>query len=69
VVALRFVADVCASCGEKYLQRSDVSMIEDVRRRLDQRPGGRAIGGLLNRQGCRLEPGAWIEEPSSREIE
>ena len=49
VVALRFVADVCASCGEKYLQGSDVSMIEDVRRRLDRGElgGFRVTGELL----------------------
>jgi YgiT-type zinc finger domain-containing protein len=34
VVALRIVADVCANCGERYLQRQDVSAIEDVRQRL-----------------------------------
>ena len=35
VVALRLVADVCSNCGERYLQRQDVSTIEDVRRRLE----------------------------------
>ena len=49
VVALRLVADVCASCGEKYLQRSDVLKIEDVRRRLErgELDGFRVAGELL----------------------
>jgi YgiT-type zinc finger domain-containing protein len=53
VVALRFVADVCARCGEQYLQRSDVSMIEDVRQRLDRGElgGFRVAGELLEPAG------------------
>jgi predicted nucleic-acid-binding Zn-ribbon protein len=53
VVALRFVADACANCGEKYLQRSDVSTIEDVRRRLDRGDldGFRVTGQLLEPAG------------------
>jgi YgiT-type zinc finger domain-containing protein len=49
VVALRLVADVCASCGERYLQRQDVSTIEDVRRRLErgELDGFRVTGELL----------------------
>lgn len=53
VVALRFVVDACASCGEKYLQQSDASMIEDVRRRLDrgELEGFRVTGKLLEPVG------------------
>ena len=49
VVALPLVADVCASCGERYLQRQDVSTIEDVRRRLErgELDGFRVTGELL----------------------
>ena len=53
VVALRFVADACARCGEKYLQGSDVSTIEDVRQRLDRGElgGFRVTGELLEPAG------------------
>lgn len=53
VVALRLVADVCASCGERYLQRTDVAMIEDVRTRLDrgELDGFRVTGELLEPVG------------------
>lgn len=49
VVALRLVADVCASCGERYLQRADVLKVEDVRRRLErgELDGFRVTGELL----------------------
>lgn len=54
VVALRLVADVCASCGERYLQREDVSTIEDVRRRLERGDleGFRVTGELLELVGA-----------------
>jgi len=54
VVALRLVADVCATCGERYLQRSDVSTIEDVRRRLHrgELAGFRVTGELLEPVGA-----------------
>jgi YgiT-type zinc finger domain-containing protein len=49
VVALTLQADVCARCGERYLQRQDVVAIEDVRRRLDrgELAGFRVTGELL----------------------
>jgi len=49
VVALPLQADVCASCGERYLQRQDVVAIEDVRRRLErgELAGSRVTGELL----------------------
>jgi YgiT-type zinc finger domain-containing protein len=53
VVALRLVAGVCANCGERYLQREDVSTIEDVRRRLErgELDGFRVAGELLEPVG------------------
>ncbi len=49
VVALPMQADVCATCGERYLQRQDVVAIEDVRRRLErgELAGFRVTGELL----------------------
>jgi len=49
VVALPLQADVCASCGERYLQRQDIVVIEDVRRRLErgELAGFRVTGELL----------------------
>jgi YgiT-type zinc finger domain-containing protein len=54
VVALRLLADVCATCGERYLQRADVATIEDVRRRLDrgELDGFRVAGELLEPLGA-----------------
>ena len=49
VVALRFVAGVCAQCGERYLRREDAATIEDVRGRLERGElnGFRVTGELL----------------------
>ena len=54
VVALQLVANVCTGCGERYLQRSDVLAIEDVRRRLErgQLDGFRVAGELLEPVGA-----------------
>ena len=54
VVALRLSANVCSNCGERYLERDDVTMIEDVRRRLDRGDleGFRVTGDLLELAGA-----------------
>jgi len=35
VVALRVPVNVCANCGEQYFERDQVTLFEDVRRRLE----------------------------------
>jgi YgiT-type zinc finger domain-containing protein len=54
VVALRLSANVCSRCGERYLERDDVKMIEDVRQRLDRGDleGFRVTGDLLELVGA-----------------
>lgn len=54
VVALRLSANVCSKCGERFLERDDVAMIEDVRRRLDRGDleGFRIAGDLLELVGA-----------------
>jgi YgiT-type zinc finger domain-containing protein len=54
VVALRLPANVCSNCGERYLGRDDVTMIEDVRRRLERGDleGFRVTGELLEVVGA-----------------
>ena len=54
VVALRLVAEVCATCGERYLGREDVTTIEDVRSRLErgELQGFRVTGELLEPVGA-----------------
>jgi hypothetical protein len=49
VVALPLQAEVCANCGERYLQRQDVVAIEAIRRRLErgELAGFRVMGELL----------------------
>ena len=51
VAALRLRADVCTTCGERYLDGEDVSTIESVRQRLDrgELEGFRVAGELLER--------------------
>ena len=53
VVALRLSANVCSNCGERYLERHDVTMIEDVSRRLErgELEGFRVTGELLELAG------------------
>ena len=54
VVALRLVAGVCGRCGERYLQRDDVTTIEDIRHRLErgELAGFRVTGELLEPVGA-----------------
>lgn len=54
VVALRLVAGVCGRCGERYLQRDDVTAIEDVRCKLErgELAGFRVAGELLELAGA-----------------
>ena len=54
VVALRLSADVCSTCGERFLERDDVAMVEDVRRRLGRGDleGFRIAGDLLELVGA-----------------
>ncbi len=53
VVALRFSANVCSNCGERFLERDHVTMIEDVRSRLErgELQGFRVTGELLELVG------------------
>lgn len=54
VVALRLSANVCSNCGERFLERDDVAVIEDVRRRLErgELDGFRVTGELLEPIGA-----------------
>jgi YgiT-type zinc finger domain-containing protein len=49
VVALRVPANVCSNCGEQYFERDQVTMFEDVRRRLEHGDleGFRVTGEVL----------------------
>jgi YgiT-type zinc finger domain-containing protein len=49
VVALRVPANVCSNCGEQYLERDQVAMFEDVKRRLEHGDleGFRVTGEVL----------------------
>jgi YgiT-type zinc finger domain-containing protein len=49
VVALRVRANVCSNCGEKYFEKDQVAMFEDMRRRLEHGDveGFRVTGEVL----------------------